>query len=126
MTTTEVLVPLTADQAEQVEWAIEPMADLWSTDDGAEMRAGPVVPEADLPTLRPSGYKTHPFALVLRGNAEVNSDLLYRLEVQLRDMAEQDGSAEAYKDARHAGAAARMIRRAVPELAALPPGGGWV
>ncbi len=116
-------VNLTMVEAEQVEWAIGPMDDLWCTEDGAHGRDGKVYEPSSLPALDRS-YTDH-VNLALSEVEEINSDLLYRLEVQLQDMADEEVSAEAKATARAGMKAAKKIR-AKSNLASLPIGGGWV
>lgn len=110
-------VKLTLAQAEVVAWAIAPMSDHWTTEDGANARNGEVIPESDLPRLEPDGTRKTSVILVLSPRDDVNDDLLYRLEEQLPDMARQssgfeDGD-ELRRSTKAAYNAARRIRHAI-------------
>jgi len=124
MTTTRVL--LTGPQAEQVRWALGPMDDYWCSEGGGHERDGPIYPESDLPRLEETSWKKTPAALVLSPHTDINADLLYRLEVQLQDMADAEPDQAARGAARAGLKAAETIRRRCPELAELPEGGGYV
>lgn len=113
------MIQLTQVQAEQVEWALGDMADFWTTEDGAEGRDGKLYPESDLPVL-------DGLSLTISPIEEINADLLYRLEIQLPDMADMEGTSIAKGKARAATNAATAIRKADPRLALLPHGGGWI
>lgn len=119
-TTERLRVKLTLQQAEQVEWAIGPMSDFWCTESGAEDRSGKVLPESDMPAIMADGTRKTSRVLVLSPNSDVNSDLLYRLEVQLQDMTSSGGDAKAARNA------AYRIRHRSPVLNELPRGGGWI
>jgi hypothetical protein len=132
-TTTEtdrVRVKLTLAQAEQVQWALDAMADFWCSETGAHERGGEVHSESDLPLLGPCqgarGPQKTARILALSTADEINSDLLYRLEVQLQDMADGESDGEAGRAARAAVNACLRIRHASPALRKLPRGGGWV
>lgn len=111
---------LTLQQAEQVEWALDPMADHWCSEAGADARDGEVLPESSLPVLGPCpgsrGPQKTSKALTLSDVPEVNDDLLYRLEEQLPDMqrqAEGKGFDSSDRSVNAALNAARRIRHAI-------------
>lgn len=107
-------VKLTLAQAEAVAWAIAPMSDHWTTEDGADARDGDVIPGSDLPRIVPDGTRKTSKILILSPRDEVNEDLLYRLEEQLPDMARQssgfENSDELRRSTKAALNAARRIR----------------
>lgn len=120
-------VKLTLQQADQVEWALEPMTDFWCSDEGANERGGRVHPLNHLPVLMPDGTRKTSRILELSQDDEINGDLLYRLEIQLRDMArggEESGSG--IGAARAGRNAALRIRHRKPGLSNMPIGGGWI
>lgn len=119
-------VKLTLQQATQVEWALEPMADFWCTVDGAHERGGLFKPARFLPRLLPDGDRKTSRILELSQDDEINSDLLYRLEVQLRDMAHENEDQAAKGHARAGWNAALRIRHRKPGLDNMPIGGGWI
>lgn len=110
-------IQLTRQQAAQVEWALGPMDDHWCSESGAHGRAGLVYQESDLPRL-------DGLTIVLSTIEDINADLLYRLEVQLQDMAEEESTPQARGDAKAAMAVADKMRKVA--LAHLPIGGGWI
>jgi len=103
-------VKLTLQQAEQVEWAIAPMADHWCTEDGAHGRDGAMYHESTLPVVTADGTRKTSRMLELSEVAEINADLLYRLEEQLAHMAREEFNKAADKDAKAARNAAARIR----------------
>lgn len=113
---TATRIKLTKAQAEWVSWALDPMVDFWCNESGAHDRDGEVLPESDLPQL--DGLE-----LTLSENDEVNSDLLYRMEVQAVGMAEENGE---YSQAKAAERVAGKMRAASPAIAAMKHGGGWI
>ncbi len=78
-------ITLTKAQADHVAWALDPMVDHWTTPDGAHDRGGDVLPESALPILRGRVLE------VDHVTTDVVEDLLYRLEVQLPDVADAEG-----------------------------------
>lgn len=74
------MLKLTKKQAEIVSWAIEPMHDYWCTEAGADERDGPMYDVSDLPVLCRR-------TLTLSTVRDINEDLVYRIGVQLPDMA---------------------------------------
>jgi hypothetical protein len=109
-------IKLTKAQAAWVQWALYPMVDFWTDEEEARGRDGKVYSESDLPIL--NGLE-----LTLSPVQEINSDLIYRMEVQAVDIATEN---EKYSSARAANAVAEKIRADNPELAALKHGGGWI
>lgn len=120
-------VKLTLQQADQVDWALEPMESFWCTQDGAHERGeSKVCPVGHLPRLLPDGDRKTSRILELSQDDEINSDLLYRLEVKLSDMAHENEDPAAKGDARAGRNAALRIRHRRPGLANMPIGGGWI
>jgi hypothetical protein len=118
-------VKLTLQQADQVEWALGPMEDFWCTDEGAHERGDRKYPANHLPILIPDGDRKTSKILELSQNDDINSDLLYRLEVQLKDMADEETGKD--RGASKAGRnAALRIRHRRPSLTNLNLGGGWI
>jgi hypothetical protein len=95
------------------------MIDFWSTPDGAHERDGNVFPPNALPKLLPGEV------LELSQHDEINSDLLYRLEIQLSQIAMDEGPKEK-GDARAGRNAALRIRQRKPSLMSMSEGGGWI
>lgn len=119
-------VKLTLQQAEQVAWALGAMSDFWCTPDGAHSRDGKEYDESALPFLAPDGTRKTSRLLTLSIVEEINSDLLYRLEVQAQDMASTEGTSEAKGSGKAAMNAALRIRHRSPNLKRLATGGGWI
>lgn len=112
---------LTPIEADLVAWAIDPMRDMWCTEEGAFGRGEETVyAEAALPTLTPDyrglDGKT-PAELQLSAVAEINDDLEYRITVQLWDMAGEWGGI--YADGRADAEAMDGVRtkKAIRQLA---------
>ena len=104
-------IHLTPRQREWVEWALDPMADFWCSTEGARERGEDAVyDEADLPRL--DGKH-----LVVSAIADINADLLYRLQVQAPQVAEgADTDQAASGAARAAMGVATKLADAVPGL----------
>jgi hypothetical protein len=104
-------IGLTKAQADQVEWALGPMSDHWCTASGAHARDGSIHDDADLPNLETTKWKNPAAVLILSSFDEINEDLLYRLEVQLQHMADDDDTAASRGHAIAGANAAERIRR---------------
>lgn len=114
-------ITLTKAQWDWVEWALGAMPDFWCTSEGAEERLGEnetdlkVYSEDDLPKLEGR-------VLTLSSVHEINTDLLYRLEVQAVDLAESHGRGHAVAAMR----VATQMRALDPALGVLRYGAGWI
>jgi hypothetical protein len=86
-------LPMTPAEQNWASWAIEPMWDHWTTEDGAWDRDGNQYEEVNLPRIEGT-------VLFLSNIPEINDDLLYRLEEQSFDTSECDANSEQQKAAR--------------------------
>ena len=76
-------------QADWAEWAIDPMADYWTTEQEAHARDGKPIPESYLPrVIRPRGLSGQRYLEWDHCPIDVLEDLIYRLGEQAPDMEE--------------------------------------
>ena len=115
---TAIKLALTAAQAGVIDWALGPMYDFWCDEHGAHERGSDAVYDEDqLPKL--SGLE-----LTLSPVLEINSDLLYRVEVQMVDMATYAKKPATVAMCRRLSVRLREYDR--DGLGTLPHGGGWL
>lgn len=79
------IIPLTKNQTDLIEWAIDVMPNFWCTEDGAHERGGKMYGEEALPILSVKGLTLD------HCPEEIVSDLHYRITEQHVDMAEFEG-----------------------------------
>ncbi len=84
----QVIIPLTKAQAEAVEWALDPMADFWCTEAGANERGGMFIYETkQLPHIARDPMAGRYGSLILSPIEDINTDLQYRICEQFKSMA---------------------------------------
>ena len=82
-------ISLTRAQADWAEWAIDPMSDHWTTEEGAWSRGAPIIDEVHMPRLlRLTGIGQSRWLEIAHCPIDVREDFLYRLEEQAQDMEE--------------------------------------